>query len=208
MRNCPRYAALVADRLDLRHRLHQVAFRQAGYFSAAQALGVGYSHQAQKYHVDRGNWVRVDRGLFRLPEWPSSSDDTYVRWSVWSGSRGIVSHASAAEVHDLGDLDAGPVHLTVPGQRSAPPAVVLHVAALADDDVEDRGAFRVTTPRRTVLDLATTEITQEQLDTAVHDAVSTGRVPSSALRRRMDDFGDRAALRLERALVDESGGVS
>lgn len=74
--------------------------------------------------------------------------------------------------------------------------------------VEDRGAFRVTTPRRTVLDLATTEITQEQLDTAVHDAVSTGRVQPSALRRRMDEFGDRAALRLERALTDETGGVS
>lgn len=196
------YDGTVVDRLDLRRKLHEVAFRQAGYFTAAQARDLGYSYQAQKYHADRGNWARVDRGLFRLAEWPSASDDVYARWFAWSRQRGVVSHASAAEVHDLGDIESGAVHLTVPsGTRSARDGVVLHREDLPLSDVEDRPSFRVTTPERTLLDLATSEMTQEQLTTAVLDATGAGRVGMRALIQRMDAFGPMAALRLERALA-------
>lgn len=58
-----------ADRRDLRRRLFNLASEQAGYFTAAQAKGVGYSYQAQAYHVAAGNWLRIERGLFRLAEW-------------------------------------------------------------------------------------------------------------------------------------------
>lgn len=190
----------MSDRLDLRRRLHELAFRQAGYVSAAQALEVGYTYQAQKYHVDRGNWVRIDRGLFRLAEWPAAADDAYARWSVWSDGLGVISFQSAADVHDLGEFDLGDVHLTIPSPRPAATGVVLHVAAV-DDDVEDRGSYRMTTVTRTLLDLATASVTQEQLTSAVRDALATGRVGSGVLRRRMDDFGASAALRLERALA-------
>lgn len=191
----------MSDRLDLRRRLHELAFRQAGYVSAAQALAVGYTYQAQKYHVDRGNWRRIDRGLFRLAEWPSSSDDAHARWTVWSDGVGVVSFQSAADVHDLGDFDLAELHLTIPTARPSTPGVVLHVAVLGDDEVEDRGPYRVTSRTRTLLDLATAPIGQEQLTSAVRDALSSGRSGSRALRRRMDDFGPAAALRLERALA-------
>ncbi|MDR0991263.1 MAG: type IV toxin-antitoxin system AbiEi family antitoxin domain-containing protein [Propionibacteriaceae bacterium] len=51
------------SRQVLRRRLETIAFTQAGFFTAAQALEAGYSYQAQKYHVDAGNWVRVDPEL-------------------------------------------------------------------------------------------------------------------------------------------------
>jgi predicted transcriptional regulator of viral defense system len=191
----------MSDRLDLRRRLHELAFRQAGYLSAAQALEIGYTYQAQKYHVDRGNWVRIDRGMFRLAEWPSAAEDAYARWTVWSEGRGVISFQSAADVHDLGDFDPGVVHLTLPALRPPAPGVIVHRTDLGDADVEDRGSFRVTTPTRTVLDLADAEVSQEQLTTAVRDALASGRVGADVLRRRMDDFGASAALRLERALA-------
>ncbi|NEK87046.1 hypothetical protein GCU60_14985 [Blastococcus saxobsidens] len=191
----------MSARLDLRRRLHEVAFRQAGYVSAAQALGVGYSYQAQKYHVDRGNWVKVDRALFRLAGWPAAANDGYARWAVWSEGLGVVSFQSAADVHDLGEFDLGDVHLTVPAPRPATPGVVLHVAELDDGDIDDRGSFRVTTVTRTLLDLATTSVSQEQLSSAVGDALSAGSASRGTLQRRMDAFGPAAALRLERALT-------
>ena len=191
----------MSDRLDLRRKLHEVAFRQAGYVSAAQALGVGYSYQAQKYHVDRGNWVRIDRALFRLAEWPAAADDSYARWTVWSDGQGVVSFQSAADVHDFGEFDLRDVHLTLPAPRPASSGVVLHVAEMDGDDIEERGAFRVTTATRTLLDLATTTVSQEQLTSAVSDALSAGSVARGSLQRRMDAFGPVAALRLERALA-------
>ncbi|CCH72543.1 conserved hypothetical protein [Nostocoides australiense Ben110] len=121
-------------RQDLRRRLQELAFTQAGYFSASQARAVGYSYQAQKYHVDHGNWLRIDRGLFRLPGWPSDHDDSYARWTVWSHGRAVISHESALSLHDLSDVSPARVDLTVPSDFGAvADGVCLHHAALSTD---------------------------------------------------------------------------
>lgn len=186
---------------DLRRRLNEQAFAQAGYFTAAQARELGYSYQAQKYHVDHGNWVRVDRGLFRLPGWPASADDTYARWTLWSRGRGVVSHHSALDVHGLSDVNPRQVHLTVPkGFRATDDAVVTHVAQLDDRDVIDRGSWRVTTVERTLVDIAG-DGGQETVDAAVTDALDQDRVTRGRLLRQAEGAPDRAALRLERALA-------
>jgi predicted transcriptional regulator of viral defense system len=191
-----------ANPAELRRALHAVAMRQAGYFTAGQALHAGYSYQAQKHHVDHGNWTRVDRGLFRLPDWPVRQDDAFVLWRLWSRDRGVVSHESALTVHDLGDASPSLVHLTVPpGFRARHPAVRLHLAVLPAADAEDREGYRVTTVERTLLDIAAGDTSQEQLEVALADAVTQGIVSSRRLRHRSDEFGDRAALRLERALA-------
>lgn len=181
--------------------MQRLAFSQFGYFTAAQALKLGYSYQAQKYHADSGNWTRVDRGLFRLPDWPSAPEDQWVRWTLWSQGRGVVSYDSAALVHDLGELDPRHIHLSVPfGFRAVDPAVVTHVCDLPATDVLDQGAWHVTTPLRTLLDLACAGTTQEQLEAAVSAALDQGLTTARRLRIRADEAGDRAALRIERAL--------
>ena len=190
------------DPAVLRRRLSALALRQAGYFTAAQALEVGYSHQAQKYHADHGSWARVARALFRLPDWPEREEDVYVRWRLWSRDDAVVSHQSALSLHRLGDVNPALVHLTVPrGFRAREPTVVLHRAVLPPQDVEEREAgYRVTTPERTLLDAAGAGLTQDQLDVAVSDAVNEGIVVPRRLRERSDAFGELAALRIERAL--------
>ncbi|KGN33900.1 hypothetical protein N802_08935 [Knoellia sinensis KCTC 19936] len=187
---------------DLRRQLHEIAFTQAGYFTAAQALDLGYSYQAQKYHADHGNWVRVDRGLFRLPGWPSSPDDSFARWTLWSGNRGVVSHDSALVVHELSDANPSRIHLTVPsGFRAVDDAVVAHVGELTSADIESRGAWRVTTPERTILDVSQGDVSQELVDAAVADALERALTTRRRLLRRATSSSDRAALRLERALA-------
>jgi len=189
-------------RTDLRRQIDAIAFSQAGFFTAAQALTVGYSYQAQKYHVDSGNWVRVDRGLYRLPNWPSEPDDQYVRWSLWSGGRGVVSHESALNVHGLSDVDPARLHLTVPpGFRSADDLIVLHRSTPPGSDIEQRRAWRVTTPSRTLADVAAGDLSQEQIERAVADAIEQGLLTRRALLRLTSDLPERPALRLERALA-------
>lgn len=191
----------MAERTEKQRNLYALAYRQSGYFTAAQAVELGFSYQAQKYHVDSGSWMRVERGIFRLRGWPAEIEDVFVLWSLWSRGRGVISHASALAIHDLGVLDPGVVYLTVPpGFRAKAPAVQTVIDELADDDVEDRIRFRVTTPLRTVLDIAKTE-TQETVDEAVSEALSRGIVTRRALLERADSAGDRAALRVERALA-------
>jgi predicted transcriptional regulator of viral defense system len=194
-----------ADRRDLRRRLLGLAFGQAGYFSAAQAKEIGYSYQAQKYNADAGNWIRVDRGIFRLPDWPDGPWDSLVRWTLWSGGRGVVSHESALAVLDLSDVDPVRVHLTVPdGFGARHTGVVLHHGHLEPADVDTRDGFSVTSPVRTLLDVAAGQISQEHVDNAVHEAAERGLISIRRLRDRADDAGDRAALRIERALAARS----
>jgi predicted transcriptional regulator of viral defense system len=192
----------VTERRAAQQRLRALAYRQAGYVTAQQALSAGFSYQAQKYHVDHGNWQRVERGIVRLRDWPSTVDDAYVLWTLWSGGRGVVSHATALAVHDLGVLDPGRVHLTVPpGFRARHPAVVTTTAELPEIDVQECDGYQVTTPLRTLLDVAASRAaTQEAIDDAVAEALERGLVTASMLRGRADEAGDRAALRLERAL--------
>ncbi len=187
---------------DLRRQLHELAFGQAGYFTAAQAIAVGYSYQSQKYHADHGNWLRVDRGLFRLPGWPSEAEDTYARWVLWSGGRGIVSHDSALALHHLSDANPVRVHLTVPRDfRMADEAVVTHPGEVGPEDFEVRGSWRITTPERTLLDVAGSDSSQEIVDSAVADALRDDKVTRRRLLRRSGDADDHTALRLERALA-------
>jgi predicted transcriptional regulator of viral defense system len=192
---------MVRSRQDLRRGIEALAYQQAGYFSAAQALAKGYTYQAQKYHADSGNWVRVDRGLFRLPHWPSEPDDQYVLWTLWSDNRGVVSHDSALRHHGLSDIDPDRVHLSVPpGFGARDPMVVTHVNDLPDIDVVPRRGWRVTTPLRTLADVSASTLSQELVDAAVAGALATGLVTRRAVLRRSAELADRGALRLERAL--------
>lgn len=191
----------VRDRTDLRHRLALLAKQQAGYFTAAQALSIGHSYSSQRYHVERGNWARVDRGIFRLRDWPVSGHEDLVRWSLWAGAEAVVSHDSALALYDLGDANPARVHLTVPKTfRRRAPGVELHRGEFAAEDVREGEGFRVTVPARSLIDAAASEMDGDQLGTAIAEAVRRGLVAASILRRRADAHGPRAALRVERAL--------
>ncbi len=146
---------MFADRRDLRRRLFSRAAEQGGYFTAAQAKEIGYSYQAQAHHVGAGNWLRIDRGLFRLAEWVPDLHDDLVRWTLWSKGRAVVSHESALSVHEIGELESQRVQLTVPpGLHMRDPAVVLHHAELPQDDVVEHTGFRLTSVVRSLVDVA------------------------------------------------------
>jgi len=187
-----------------RDRLWHLAAGQRGYFTAADALRAGYSYQAQRFHKQRGNWLRLDRGIYRFREYldlPSQDTDHFVRWSLWSRGRAVVSHTSALTVHDLGIANPAEIHLTVPPYfRQKDRAVVLHRAELADKDVEQYEGFRVTTPLRAVVETAATGTDQDVVDAAVSELLDQGRASRQQLLHTAQKLGPRAELAIERAL--------
>lgn len=190
-----------SDRRDLRRRLFRVASEQAGYFSASQAKDLGYSYQAQAHHVAAGNWIRVDRGLFRLTEWIADVHDDLARWTLWSKGRAVVSHETALAVHGIGEFESARVHLTVPPRFSMKDgALVLHYADLPSMDLLQRSGFRVTTPVRSLIDIAALAPEEEQLGRAIEDARRGGLLALRSLRVRAEAVDSRAALYIERAI--------
>ena len=201
------------DPQDNARLLYETAAAQGGYFTAAQALEVGYAYSQQHYHVERGNWLRVEHGLFRLRDFPAGEREDLIRWSLWSRNQkgvpqAVVSHETALTVHELSDLMPARIHLTVPPgfRKEVPPGCVLHKGRLAPGDVEARAGYQVTTPLRTLVDVADSPLSQEHLDAAVREALERGLVrrrqlesiiSSPQARRRLDlslaAFGERVA---------------
>ena len=187
-------------------KLFQVASDQGGYFSATQALQVGYAYSQHHFHIARGNWIRVDHGIFRLRDYPPGGREDLIHLSLWSHNRqgepqAVVSHHTALAVHELSDLMPAQIHLTVPSRfRKGPPrGCVLHKAALPEDDVEQRIGYSVTTPLRTLLDMADTPLSQEHLNKAVEDALERGLVRRRSLEKAPSS--PMARQRLDQALA-------
>lgn len=189
------------DRRAVRRRLFHLAAQQGGYFSAAQAKSEGYSYQAQAHHVAAGNWIRVDRGVFRLAEWVPERNDHLSRWTLWSKGRGVVSHESALGVHCIGEFESDRVHLTVPAQFSMrDPAITLHFTDLPPGDAVEHSGYRVTTVLRSLIDVAAEGADEDQLGRAIHESVALGNLTLRQLRARAEEIDLKAALRIERAL--------
>jgi hypothetical protein len=58
--------------------LFQIAEEQQGYFTAMQAADAGYKLGSQAHHVKSENWVRVERGIYRLARFPQSFEEQLV----------------------------------------------------------------------------------------------------------------------------------
>jgi len=189
------------DRQQLRQTLYRLAASQAGYFTAAQAIDIGYSYQAQKHHVDHGNWARVDRGIFRIPEWPTGVNDGLIRWVLWSKNRAVVSHDSAAAAYGLGLVNPAKVHLSVPPDfRMSDEIVELYHRHLPSADVTAKDGVPITTVLRTAIDIIEMHYDEELVSGVIQDVVDNGVISLRQLERRFDELGDDARLRGERVV--------
>ena len=161
--------------------LFKIAEGQQGYFTAKQAVDVGYLLGSQAHHVKAGNWVRVERGIYRLARFPQSSEEQLVIYSLWSRNRagepqGVYSHQTALSIHELSDVNPAKLHMTVPPafRRSAkvPKILVLHRALLDEKDVERRQGFAVARPLRAIAGLAAAESVSRDI---IAQALAEGR---------------------------------
>lgn len=181
--------------------LRQLADRHAGYFTARVVLRAGCESRIRTALAD-GSVVRAGRGILRMSDWPDGPLDEYAMWSAWFEGAAAVSHHSAADLLGLGRLRPRYLHLSVTtGRAPGTPRLVVLRRELCCGDVESAGAFLVTTPVRTVLDLAETGIGQGVLDEVVADAVAIHRCAPAELGSASRYCTPRVAARVHHALA-------
>jgi hypothetical protein len=78
-------------------------------------------------------------------------------------------------------------------------AIALHFATLPKADTVLMGGFTVTTPARSIIDVAGAT-DQDQLARLIDDARQAGLISIRSLRTRAEQVDARAALNIERAL--------
>ncbi|SNT29115.1 type IV toxin-antitoxin system AbiEi family antitoxin domain-containing protein [Rhodococcoides kyotonense] len=174
-------------------------FDQPGMFTRAEALATGFTDDDLRRGRATGTIVTVRRGYFirtaLYREMTAHQQHSLLSRAVYqeSGNEAVLSHVSAAVVHgmDTWNIPLDKVNLTIgrsyagkKGRRR-----ILHGTSIDAGEWTTTDGLRVTTPARTVVDLA--------LSTTPAQAVSVG---DYALNRRLT-----TATELDEALASAHG---
>lgn len=198
-------AATMSD--TVHDELYYLAESQAGYFTAAQALEVGFARSTLQHHArEQGRYVRVRSGLYRLRHFPTSEFEHVVAaWLPLKHAGAVVSHASALELYGLSDIIPAAVHVTVPrekrGQRSRA-GVRIHTSQLMPQARVVHG-LPVTSPEVSIVDSAATGEQPEQIELAVRQALQRGITTERRLHSAAEEKGGAALELVESLLVPE-----
>lgn len=179
-------------------RLFDLAAAQAGYFTAAQARELGYTPRSLVHHVAAGHLERVSRGFYRLIGVPAGPhDDIVAAWLKLAPRGAVVSHETALALYDLAPSRSREIHLTLPRERrprtrQSRTAVRVHttMVPLSRAEVSNRFGVQVTTPARTIVDVADIGADPSVVIEATARALATGLVTADELH---DATGGRSA---------------
>jgi very-short-patch-repair endonuclease len=130
----------------------ELARRQHGVVGRAQLTALGLGHDAIDWRVRRRRLHRVHRGVY-VVGYPHLSRNAHFMAAVLAcGDRAALSHFSAAVLWGLLSTE-GKVHVTAPTCRRRA-GLVVHRAPLEEAEIRKRAGIPVTTPARTLVDLA------------------------------------------------------
>jgi very-short-patch-repair endonuclease len=125
-----------------------------GVFSVQEAIALGLPKTTLRRRVEEGIFVHVGRGMLALPGTATRSD-LKIRAALRL-LNGVVSHESAARIHGFEAIPNSLPSITVSHRSSHSfPGVTVHQSTdLLEEHVQDVDGLRVTTPVRTLVDLA------------------------------------------------------
>ena len=143
---------------DTRSALCRLAESQCGLFSAAQAARIGVDHAQLSRAVRYGHLRRSRFGVYAFVGTPPAKWEPLVSAALAVGADAVISHAGAAAIHGLYGVTATTLlpELTVSRrQRPRLAGVTVHRSLPhSRRDVEVKCGVPVTTPARTLVDLA------------------------------------------------------
>ncbi len=179
-----------------------MAAGQRGLITRTQLLAAGISAGAIDGRLEAGRLHPIHRGVYALGH-PALAPLALEQAALLAcGSRAVLSHLTAAVLWELVHGEGRVIHVTVvAGQRRAPSDVVVHRAASAETTL--RHGLRVTTARRTLIDLAATG--HPSLPRALNEAQVKRLVSLDAL---LKFAGRRPGARILRDLATESPGYT
>jgi len=183
--------------------LFLVATGQMGYFTAAQAAGCGFQRYLLSKHVRTGRFVRVRHGLYRLRDYPPSQHEHTMAGWLAVGPDAVVSHESALELLGLGTVIPRSTHITLPRSRRyvrQPEGVTIHTTThpLSEDEKTQREGIQITSPARTIADVAATYLAPDQVEMAAVQALVLGLAVASELQ----DQARRHSHEVQRLITD------
>jgi hypothetical protein len=141
----------VADPVD--RKINALANRQRGYVNRRQLLALGLDRNAIDYRIRIGRLIPVHTGVYAVGHVPRLPQDRAYGALLACGPTALLSHGTAATLYGIYRRWDTPFEVTVPTKR-APRGVNTYRAKLIRADRAMVEGLRVTSPARTLLDMA------------------------------------------------------
>jgi very-short-patch-repair endonuclease len=191
-------------RLRPERAIAELAAKQRGVITRAQLLELGLTRTTIDNWVKHSRLHPLYRGVFLLGHPRPIAGARQLAAVLASGPGAVLSHLSAAEIWQLLPGREGAVDVTVPGRNPGRKrGIRVHrVRDLDPRDIRKLGGIPITSPARTILDLAA-DVTPRELEQALAEAYARQLARRSELVSLLARRSPRPGTRALRALLED-----
>lgn len=139
---------------DLNARIAAMAQAQGGHVRRAQLIDAGLRAGAIEARVEAGWLLRVHHGVYAVGHLPTNPRDRALGALLAAGPRTALMARSAASLWGLYSRWAYPIEIISPSKHRIPTLIARRCCTLMQRDIRTLDGIRVTSPARTLLDIA------------------------------------------------------
>ncbi|MEV6048784.1 type IV toxin-antitoxin system AbiEi family antitoxin domain-containing protein [Streptomyces xanthochromogenes] len=190
------------ERSEAIRTVSAIAADQWGLITTAQAEEAGVSRVDLTRLADADLLERAARGVYQLPGAVPPHLDIKVAWLRLDPARpawerhagdgknsGVISHTSACQLYDLGDIPSDRVEISVPRRRTTrEPGITFRRAAVPEQDITIADGLPVTTVDRTICDLLHVRTDAGHVGRVLADADQKGLTDTRLLAPRVQPY--------------------
>jgi hypothetical protein len=195
---------------DRDRRISELATEQHGVVARAQLRTIGLTDKNIDYRLAAGRLIRISSGVFAVGHASLTREARWMAAVLGCGKHAVLSHHDAAAHWELMPARGVLIDVTTPVRSGRQPdrrRIRLHrVGTLASDEVTVRDAIPVTTPARTLLDLASV-LRPRTLEDVIAQADRLERFDLVAVRRVLDAHPRQHGAPALRMLLDRLAGA-
>jgi predicted transcriptional regulator of viral defense system len=167
--------------------IHSLAQDQHGFVRTADLREHGLDPRRLNDYWRRGLADRLGYGVYRIKLVPPSPWDEFMQATLWPDGRGVLSHETALDLHELCDVNPSHIDITVPRQyrthRRAPGTYRLHDRDLSPEDVQYIEAVPIVTPARAIADGIEARLRPGLLEQAIDNAARQALITADVSRQ-------------------------
>jgi Transcriptional regulator, AbiEi antitoxin/AbiEi antitoxin C-terminal domain len=178
-----RHALAMADTFD--RLIAAVAGKQYGYIMREQLLAIGLGRRAIQYRIETGRLIPVYPGVYAVGHVNSTPVARAFAAVLACGKGAVLGYGSAATLWGFNKYWDAPFEVIAPTNRKHEGIRVHRSRTLTRQDITRQLGVPVTTPERTVLDIAT-RMSDERLTRVVNDGRRSGFLHLNDLADALD----------------------
>ncbi len=160
----------------------EVAVNQYGFITFSNIRDMGADPARLRRWYGSGKIEKKGHGIYRFRQVPASPLDAYMLATLWPSGKGVLSHETALELHELCDIDPAKIHLTLPmsyrpRRKGAEPYVLYH-ERLDTNEIGRHEGIPIVTPVVAIRQAIRSAVPTDLIRQAIEAAGQDGRISS------------------------------